>query len=69
MNIMIMTFMFIRSAAIICLISYFIKSFFIRNSNTWNSYLSHRIIGRQLSANIKLKNNKIKTSFVSPEGP
>ena len=32
----------------------------------WNCYSSHRIL--QLSANIKMKNRKIKTNFVSPEG-
>ncbi len=35
----------------------------------WNIYLSHRIYYRQLSADFKHKNYKIKNSFVSPEGP
>ena len=38
----------------------------LHSAKICNSYLSHRNTYRQLSADIKIKNFKIKTSFVSP---
>ena len=55
------------------IIPFLLKVFFthlsiqtIKTSKYFNSYISHRIGSSQLSADIKMKNYKIKTSFLGP---